>query len=114
MSVPIARKLRKTQTDAELRLWHQLRGRRLGGLKFKRQVPIAGFVADFVCEEARLVIEIDGSQHGTRAAQDEERTKRLNIAGYEVLRFWNNDVTDNLDGVLVRVLETARVTRNEV
>ena len=97
-----ARRLRRNQTDAERVLWFRLRDRRLNGLKFKRQVPIAGYVADFCCDEARLIIEVDGGQH---AVQDEsKRTAALEALGYFVLRFWNNDVLQNTDGVLEEIL----------
>ena len=101
-----ARRLRRHQTDAERILWFRLRGRRLAGWKFKRQVPIDRFIADFVCADAKLVVELDGSQHAVRTGQDLERTKTLEAMGYLVLRFWNNDVMRNLDGVLEEILNT--------
>jgi very-short-patch-repair endonuclease len=107
-----ARRLRRNQTDAELKLWFELRGRRLNGLKFKRQVPAAGFIADFLSEEVRLIVEVDGGQHVENAEIDSERTKVLNAAGYEVLRFWNNEVLTNIEGVCERILEVARVAKN--
>jgi very-short-patch-repair endonuclease len=106
-AVSVARKLRSNQTDAELKLWLHVRGRRLGGLKFRRQVPIAGFVADFLCEEAKLIIEVDGDQHAEPSRNDMERTRIMQDAGFLVLRFWNNEVLANIDGVLQRILETA-------
>jgi len=93
-------------TDAERILWFRLRGRRLAGWKFKRQVPIDRFVVDFVCADGRPIVELDGSQHAVRARQDKERTKTLEEMGYLVLRFWNNDVMRNLDGVLEEILNT--------
>jgi very-short-patch-repair endonuclease len=111
--VAIARKLRSDQTDAESKLWLKLRGRCLDGLKFRRQVPIAGYVADFLCEEAKLIVEVDGSQHAEKAQRDLERTKVLNDAGYEVLRFWNNEVLENMRGVLERVVEIARLAKTK-
>ena len=107
-AVTIARKLRSNQTDAELKLWLQLRSRRLSGLKFRRQVPIAGFIADFLCEEAKLIIEVDGGQHAEPSTSDMERTRIMQDAGFSVLRFWNNEVLANIDGVLQRILETAQ------
>ena len=88
-----AKSLRRAQTDAEHRLWLQLRDRRLDGLKFRRQVPIETYVADFVCVDARLIVELDGSQHGEAdgEARDAERTKALEAAGFHVIRFWNDD-----------------------
>ena len=107
-AVSVARKLRSNQTDAELKLWLRVRGRRLGGLKFRRQVPISGFIADFLCEEAKLIIEVDGGQHTEPSRSDMERTRIMQDAGFLVLRFWNNEVLANMDGVLQRILETAQ------
>ena len=101
--VKVARKLRKAPTDAELRFWNAVRSRQINGAKFRRQWPIAGYVADFVCLEAKLVVEIDGGQHNDSIA-DEARTQALVAAGYTVIRFWNNDVLQNPDGVLERLL----------
>ena len=106
--VTIARSLRHAQTDAERALWFRLRDRRLGGLKFRRQVPIGSYIVDFCCEHARLVVELDGGQHGERNTQDAKRTADLDARGYLVLRFWNNDVIDNIDGVLETIIATAR------
>ena len=89
------RKLRRRMTDAELRLWRYLRGRQMSGYKFRRQHPFEDYVLDFVCLEARLVIEADGGQHALRATEDDERTKSLNAAGFRVLRFWNNEILNN-------------------
>ncbi len=100
----LARRLRHNQTDAERTLWFRLRDRRLDGLKFKRQVPIDRYVVDFCCSDARLIIELDGGQHATRTSEDANRTKILEAMGYLVLRFWNNDVLQNIDGVLEEVL----------
>jgi very-short-patch-repair endonuclease len=103
--VPFARRLRRDQTDAERVLWFRLRDRRLNGLKFKRQVPIDKYVVDFCCAEARLIIELDGGQHATR--DESNRTAVLEAMGYLVLRFWNNDVLQNRDGVLEEILNAA-------
>jgi very-short-patch-repair endonuclease len=81
-------------------MWSRLRDRRFLGLKFKRQVPIDRFVVDFVCADANLIVEVDGGQHAERLAADAERTRVLESMGYLVLRFWNNDVLSNIDGVL--------------
>jgi very-short-patch-repair endonuclease len=97
---PVARNLRRSRTEAESRLWYHLRNRQIEGMKFRFQSPVAGYVADFLCAEARLIIEVDGGQHAIRAAQDAERTRTLEMAGYSVLRFWNNDVLSNTDGVI--------------
>jgi very-short-patch-repair endonuclease len=103
--VPFARRLRRNQTDAERVLWFRLRDRRLDGLKFKRQVPIDKYVVDFCCAEARLIIELDGGQHATR--DESNRTAVLEAMGYLMLRFWNNDVLQNTDGVLEEILNAA-------
>ncbi len=95
-----ARRLRAGTTEAENRLWYYLRDRRLQGAKFRRQVPIGPYVADFLCLEASLVVEADGGQHSERIAHDEERTRFLEARGYRVLRFWNNDVMVNIEGVM--------------
>jgi very-short-patch-repair endonuclease len=105
---PIARKLRRGQTDAESHLWYQLRGRRLEGFKFRRQLPIGRHVADFCCEEARVVVELDGSQHAD-SETDPARTATIEAAGYQILRFWNNDVLQNTDGVLEVIADTLRI-----
>jgi very-short-patch-repair endonuclease len=77
--------------------------RQLAGAKFRRQHPIGRFIADFCCIEARLVIEIDGGQHGERSREDEQRSGYLAAQGYRVIRFWNNDVLQQLDGVLQQI-----------
>jgi very-short-patch-repair endonuclease len=105
----IARKLRRNQTDAERLLWRRLRDRGLVNTKFRRQTPISGYIADFVCEDAKLIIEVDGGQHA-ESEGDAERTAILEAAGYTVLRFWNNDVLTNPDGVLLRIAEMLQIT----
>lgn len=99
-----ARSLRNGATDAERTLWRHLKGRQLQGLKFRRQYPMAGHIADFVCIEARLVIEVDGGQHGDRVEADAKRTLKLQANGYRVLRFWNHDVLARTDDVLDEIL----------
>jgi very-short-patch-repair endonuclease len=101
----IARKLRREQTNAERLLWSRLRNRLLCGWKFRRQVPVDHYVVDFLCADARLVVELDGGQHADRLAYDAERTAVLESFGYFVLRFWNQDVYDNLEGVLTEILD---------
>jgi very-short-patch-repair endonuclease len=101
----IARRLRTDQTDAETVLWNRIRNRQIDGHKFVRQQPIGNYICDFVCRERLLIIEVDGGQHNESAA-DFVRDRRLNEAGYRVLRFWNNDVLGNIDGVL-EVIQTA-------
>jgi lysyl-tRNA synthetase class 2 len=103
--VATARRLRRDQTDAERKLWFRQRDRRLAGWKFKRQVPIDRFVVDFVCADARLVVELDGGQHA-ECQSDESRTRVLDAMGYLVLRFWNNDVLGNMNGVLETIVMT--------
>jgi lysyl-tRNA synthetase class 2 len=103
--VETARRLRRNQTDAERVLWYRLRDRRLAGLKFKRQVPIDRFVVDFICADARLIIEVDGGQHDENL-HDAKRTEALEALGYLVLRFWNHDVLQNTNGVLEEILNT--------
>jgi very-short-patch-repair endonuclease len=95
----IARRLRTDQTDAETVLWNRIRNRQIDGHKFVRQQPIGNYICDLVCRERLLIIEVDGGQHNESAA-DFMRDRRLNEAGYRVLRFWNNDVLGNIDGVL--------------
>jgi very-short-patch-repair endonuclease len=94
-----ARALRRNSTDAEGKLWHHLRSRGVNGCKFVRQEPIGPFIADFVCREHRLVIEVDGGQHATDP-RDAWRDRWLSEHGYRVLRFWNNDVLSNIESVL--------------
>ncbi|HEX2652841.1 MAG TPA: DUF559 domain-containing protein [Xanthobacteraceae bacterium] len=96
--VAFARKLRRNQTDAERELWFRLRDRRLGGFKFRRQAPVDRYVVDFVCADARLVIELDGGQHATM--DETNRKAALESMGFLVLRFWNDDVLQNMNGVL--------------
>lgn len=95
-----AKDLRKNQTDAELKLWQHLRANRFYGLKFKRQQPIGKYIADFICFEHKIIIELDGSQHFDNKDYDNDRTKFLNNAGYKVIRIWNNDIFENIEGVL--------------
>lgn len=102
-----ARALRNHGTDGERRLWRGLRHEQLGGHKFRRQYPLAGYIVDFVCIPARLVVELDGGQHLDALAYDERRTETLRREGYRVLRFWNDDVllrTDDVVAEIFRVL----------
>ena len=93
-----ARRLRRDMTEAEERLWSELRGRRLDGLKFRRQVPVAAYVADFLCAEAMLIVEVDGSQHAD-SKRDAIRDSELKLRGFRILRFWNDEVLRELDSV---------------
>lgn len=101
-----ARRMRKAMTDAELRLWNEIRAHRLMGLSFRRQMPIAGYIADFACPEHRLIVEIDGSQHALapNALHDDVRRVRLERDGWTVLRFWNDDVLKDIDNVCLHIL----------
>ena len=98
-----ARSLRRALTPAELRLWTSIRDRRLGGFKFVRQEPIDRYFVDFVCRERRFIIELDGGQHA-ESPEDRQRDRALCALGYRVIRIWNSDVIENLDGVLQRLL----------
>lgn len=96
---PVAQKLRRTGTDVEHMLWQRLRARQIEGAKFRRQFPIGPYIADFACIEARLVVELDGGQHAD-SVTDDTRTASIEATGYTVIRFWNNDVIENIEGVL--------------
>ena len=100
-----ARALRQTQTSAERLLWSRLRGRRIGGEKFRRQVPIGAYVANFISLEGRLLIELDGATHGGEAeVRDAARTRKLEALGYVVIRFQNDEVYRNLDSMCDTIL----------
>ena len=101
-----AKTLRSHQTEAEQRLWYHLRAHRFMGLKFKRQKPIGRYILDFICIEHHLVIELDGGQHIDQVEYDQARTLWLESQGFIVLRFWNNEVMHDLDGVLERIRQT--------
>ena len=106
MANETARKLRKTMTPQEVRLWQHLRALKSEGHHFRRQAPIETYIVDFACFRARLVIEIDGSQHGTaaHARRDATRDATLAAAGFRVLRVWNNNVDGNIDGVMQAIM----------
>jgi len=99
-----ARALRAEDTKAEARLWAALRDRRLGGWRWKRQVPQGPYIVDFYCASAALVIELDGGQHADQIDYDERRTAFLNATGLRVLRFWNHQVLTSFDGVCLSIL----------
>ena len=103
-----ARNLRTASTNVERLLWHRLRNRQLENCKFRRQHPIQGYILDFACEELKLGIELDGGQHNEQANQyyDRIRTEKLKAAGWHILRFWNNEVNENIEGVLISITET--------
>ena len=100
------RDLRKNQTDAEKALWKQLRNKGLFGLKFFRQYSVGSYIVDFYCPEYKLAIELDGGQHAEEENQeyDKIRTNYLESIGVEVMRFWNNDVLQNIEGVLEKII----------
>jgi very-short-patch-repair endonuclease len=106
-----ARRLRQEKTDAERKLWSIVRNRKLGGFKFRRQVPIDRYFADFVCMEARLVIELDGGQHSEQVEYDAARTAVLEACGYQVIRFWNSQVLLQPDGVARSILHELNSAR---
>jgi very-short-patch-repair endonuclease len=95
-----ARQLRREMTPQERILWGHLRGRRFEGFKFRKQMWLAGYIADFACPEARLVVEADGSQHSDNAEYDAQRERAFAALGWRTLRFWNNEINENLEGVL--------------
>jgi len=101
----IAKALRKNLTDSERKLWRYLRARQLEGLKFRRQEPIGGYIVDFVCFEKHLVIEVDGGQHAQEKNKDAVRDAWLREQGFRVLRFWDNEVMANTEGVLDSIRE---------
>ena len=95
-----AKSLRKWPTNVEAILWNRLRARQIEGVKFRRQQPIENFIVDFISFEKRIVVELDGGQHAENRDKDIERDRFFAENGFEVLRFWNNDVLENLEGVL--------------
>ena len=96
--------MRRVSTGVERKFWWLVRDRRFGGYKFKRQFLIGRYIADFVCVEAKLVVELDGGQHADRAAYDETRDAYLKARGFRVLRIWNTEFLTNKDGVLETLL----------
>jgi len=99
-----AKELRNNSTEAERRLWGRLSRRQLSGHKFSRQMPVGPFICDFVCRERMLAVELDGGQHSEQAVRDASRTRYLQQQGLTVLRFWNNDVLENTEGVVAVIL----------
>ena len=106
-SLSRARHMRAASTEAEDVLWQTIRSRRLDGLKFRRQVPIGPYIVDFLCTEHRLVIEVDGSRHGEpgQIEHDARRDAWLRNRGYDIVRFWNDDVSRDLDSVCTHILK---------
>ncbi len=105
--IKAARQLRRRQTNAENLLWAELRQMRTQGVRYRRQHPIGDYIVDFVCLEKKLIIEVDGGQHNVESeiAKDEHRVKWLESEGYRVIRFWNNDVLTNIEGVVSRIIQ---------
>jgi len=106
-SLSFARRLRKNMTDAEWKLWEALKDRRFENYKFRRQVPIGKYIADFMCFEHRLIVEVDGGQH-SESAKDDMRDAWFKSQGFRTLRFWNVDVFQALDGTLLAILDALR------
>ena len=100
-----ARSLRRDMSDAESLLWHRLRYKQLNGHRFRRQHPVGKFIVDFACIESKLVIELDGGQHQEQTDYDNQRTVVLQVHGWRVLRFWNNDVLSNIEGILSEIAD---------
>jgi very-short-patch-repair endonuclease len=98
-----ARALRRQMTPQEAILWRHLRDRRLDGFKFRKQMWLCGFIADFACTEAKLVVEADGSQHADDSDYDAKRAAAFRRNGWQTIRFWNNEITRDLDGVLLAI-----------
>ncbi|MFP6733295.1 MAG: DUF559 domain-containing protein, partial [Rhodospirillales bacterium] len=92
--------LRKNPTEPEKRFWNRVRAQQLDGFRFRRQAPIGDYVVDFYCPEAKLIVELDGGQYDGRAGEDAVRTAWLEGKGFRVVRFWNNQVFENMNGVL--------------
>ena len=101
----LARRLRTEMTDAEKHLWRHLRMRQMAGMKFRRQHPLGVYLLDFVCLEAKLVIEVDGGQHAEQADADRSRTAWIELQGFKVLRFWNHEVLQEIESVTRVIFE---------
>lgn len=100
---------RKKQTDAEKLLWYRLKGKQLAGFKFRRQCPIGSYILDFYCAEKKIAVELDGSQHMQSSVYDDQRKIYLQNYGIQIVRFWDNDVLKNIEGVLSQILEYVTV-----
>ncbi|MGL4488361.1 MAG: endonuclease domain-containing protein [Rhizobiaceae bacterium] len=110
----LAKSMRSKMTPAELKLWNAVRAHRLMDLPFRRQMPIAGYIVDFACPSLKFIVELDGSQHGLdhQIAADQKRTEMLESLGWTVLRFWNDDVLKDIDGVCQHIVLVAAERKN--
>jgi very-short-patch-repair endonuclease len=110
-----AKSMRRVMTEAELKLWNEVRGHRLMGLSFRRQVPVGPYIVDFACPNHRLIIEVDGSQHGENDElhRDEARSAYLRKRRWTVLRFWNDDILRDIDNVCQHIVIAAGLTRED-
>ena len=104
-TVAAARKLRRNMSDVEQTLWNRIRDKQIEEFRFRRQRPMGRYVVDFVCLDAKLIVELDGGQHADQIEADKMRTEFLEALGFAVMRFWNNEVIENIDGVLERIRE---------
>ncbi|MDO8636801.1 MAG: endonuclease domain-containing protein [Dehalococcoidia bacterium] len=109
----LARSLRRNQSDAERNLWSTLRNSQIDGVKFRRQQPIGNYIVDFISFDKKLIIEVDGGHHNEEPVKilDEQRTKYLESRGFRVIRFWNDDVLTNMDGVFLMIKEVLGETQ---
>jgi very-short-patch-repair endonuclease len=105
-----ARELRRNLTDAERLLWEKLRYWQIDGCKFRRQQPLGCYIVDFVCLQKRLIVEVDGGQHAEQEHYDKERDAWIRDQDFRILRFWNNDVIHNIDGVMEIILKSLQST----
>jgi adenine-specific DNA-methyltransferase len=108
-----SRRLRREQTEAEARLWSRLRSRQVAGAKFRRQLALSPFVVDFCCMEVGLIVEVDGGQHAERQEADASRSVQLAAKGFRVLRFWNDEVLRDTEGVLEQIAKAIEQCRSE-
>ncbi|WP_095086520.1 endonuclease domain-containing protein [Mesorhizobium sophorae] len=111
-----AKSMRRVMTDAELKLWNELRAHRLMGLSFRRQVPIGPYIVDFACSDKKLIVEVDGSQHADaeHVERDAERSTFLKGSGWTILRFWNDDVIRDIDNVCQHIVIEAGLAGAEI
>lgn len=110
VSTERSRTLRSEMTDAERKLWQAIRGEQISGHKFRRQYVIEPYIADFACVAQKVVLELDGGQHQAQIEYDALRTSYLRAPGWRILRFWNNEVLENMDGVLANIAQTLDAT----